>query len=162
MPPRMGVLLVKCHLIACHRGSLGKCQTRRSGADDNNPLALIASGHYLGHLKLSSLPGIDQALHLLAGKSALKTGIVPDAALDQIAFANQRLSENMRFGDVRSRHRHQIGLAGRDRVRGLVDFDDPTGNHDDGAAMAPDGLRVCRRRGEVWRLCIDQPMTRRE
>ncbi len=84
--------------------------------------------HELG---LAPRPRVDQAGRLAVGEDVVEAGLVAgDAGVDLVGPPGGRLRDELRVGQERTRHRHQIGLAGSEDLLGQLGGVDPVGGTD--------------------------------
>ena len=71
---------------------------------------------------------VDQAAGILVFEGVVQAGLVAgDAGIDLVASAGSRLRDPGRIGEQRPRHRHHVGLAGREHVLGDLGHVDAVG-----------------------------------
>ena len=133
-------------------GDGGRRQAGWPGADYRHPFCLrrfaIDQFGFMGGAR------IDQATGALVGESMIQASLVAgDAGIDFVDPAGRHLLDEIRVGQERPRHRHQVGVSAGQDVFGFIGHVDAVRRHHGNrqfAAQAPrqTAKRRARHRGD--------------
>ena len=106
---KLGLLLVQGDPMAARRGGRRRGETGRSGSDHRDAFGLVRR---LIEFGLPARARIDETGRGAVGKDEIEAGLVAgDAGIDVFGPALLRLEHEIRIGQHRPRHRHEIAGA---------------------------------------------------